>query len=56
MLWRPSQHQRASLSGGGSPRRGALVVAQSTLFDRVSRLSRAYLNYYSDAISACPTI
>jgi hypothetical protein len=54
VLWRPAQQQqqqpqRINLAAG-APRRGALLVAQSSMFDRVSRLSRAYVNYYSDAI------
>lgn len=53
VLWRPVQQpQRVGLAAR-APQRGALLVAQSSLFDRVSRLSRAYVNYYSDAIGRC---
>jgi hypothetical protein len=53
VLWRPVQQPQRVTLAARAPQRGALLVAQSSLFDRVSRLSRAYVNYYGDAIGGC---
>ena len=58
LRWRPvppqPQHRSQRVfPAAAAPNRGHLLVARCTFIERISRLKKAYVEFYSDAVGGC---